>query len=279
MITLRCLVDNCVLRGSGLWGEHGVSFLIDAPGGRLLFDTGQSGDVFAHNTHAMGIDLSVFDALAISHAHYDHTGGLGALMNVPRRSKIPLYAHSDLFRERYALGDGVAHSIGLRLSHEELAEMADLRLSAEPVQIFAGIWTSGEIIERPEFLGSSPRHMIQEKKDFIPDPYRDDLSLVLETASGLVVVCGCCHAGLLNTLLHVNKVFKRDVRAIVGGAHLADVSEDSLERTVALLPQLCNGVPNLYLNHCSGERAISFLGNAFPGKVQPCPAGAGLSFE
>ena len=279
MIILRCLVDNCVLRGSSFWGEHGISFSIETPSGKLLFDTGQSGDVLAHNTSEMGIVLGSYDALAISHAHFDHTGGLRTFLKSTRRKKIPLYAHSDLFRKRFVLGNAVASSIGLKLSNEELDEMADLHLSAEPTQIFPGIWTSGEIRERPEFSGRGPRHMIQEKKEFIPDPYRDDLSLVLETQTGLVVICGCCHAGLLNTLLHVRKVFQQDVRAIVGGAHLAAVKEKSLERTAALLPELCNGVPNLYLNHCSGERAISFLANAFSGFVQPCPTGTILNFE
>jgi len=278
MITLRCLVDNCVLTGSGLWGEHGVSFSIETPTGRLLFDTGQSGDVLVHNATTMGINLSSFDALAISHAHYDHTGGINAFFDGSRRKNLPLYAHSDLFRKRFALGNAVAQSIGLRQSFEDLNKIADLRLSAEPIQIFPGIWTSGEIRERPEFIGSSPRHVIQERKEFIPDPYRDDLSLALETPGGIVVVCGCCHAGLLNTLMQTQKVFKQDIRAVVGGTHLAGVSEESLDRTVALLPLICNGVPNLYLNHCSGDRAIAFLAQAFPGKVQPCPAGTILSF-
>ncbi len=77
MIAIRCLVDNAALHGTSLWGEHGVSYWIEAPAGRVLFDVGQSGDVLAHNIAQMDIDLNLVDALALSHAHHDHTGGHG----------------------------------------------------------------------------------------------------------------------------------------------------------------------------------------------------------
>ena len=96
MITIQCLVDNTVLTGSTYWGEHGVSFYIQSPAGCMLFDTGQSGEVLLHNAKQMKINLRDIDALAISHAHLDHTGGLHSFLT-KCKPKIPLYANPDLF--------------------------------------------------------------------------------------------------------------------------------------------------------------------------------------
>ena len=104
--------------------------------------------------------------------------------------------------------------------------------------------------------------------------------LVLEAQSGLIVVCGCCHAGLLNTLAHVRLVFNKEISAIVGGAHLANVDADTLEHAISVIRSTSAGrLPNLYLNHCTGERALAALAQAFREKVNSCPAGTMLRFN
>lgn len=277
MITVRCVVENSATRGSPFWAEHGIAFHIDTPDGQVLFDTGQSGQVFLHNVEQFGIDLSQVEALAISHAHYDHTGGLEQVLpNL--RSMIPLYAHADLFRERYTQRGEEYISIGLHLSREELAQQVELCLSADPAEIIRGVWTTGDIVERPEFEGRSPQHRIQVDGQWQPDPYRDDLSLVLETGSGLVLLCGCCHAGLLNTLKHVKRVFKKDIHTVIGGTHLVSAAPEMLQRAANVISSNY-GVERLYPNHCSGERAYITLANAFGENVQPFPAGSILTFE
>ena len=279
MITLRCLVDNAVFRGSALWGEHGVAFWIETPDGSLLFDTGQSGDVLVHNAELMDIDFGRCDALALSHAHYDHTGGLERFFGLSR-SGIPLYASPDLFRERYVLKDGQARSIGLSIPQDDVARQTQLRLSSEPLEILPGVWTTGEISARLDFEGRSAQHHVRIGETWQPDPYRDDLSLVLQTSQGLVVVCGCCHAGLLNTLTHIRRSFSQPLRAIIGGTHLADAGPEALDHVIAELRQRCEGhVPDLYLNHCTGEHALAVLAQAFGERVHPCPAGTVLRFD
>jgi 7,8-dihydropterin-6-yl-methyl-4-(beta-D-ribofuranosyl)aminobenzene 5'-phosphate synthase len=271
---VTCLVDNSVQTRSTLWGEHGLAFLVEAQGKRVLFDTGASGTVLRHNLQETNIRPDSITALALSHAHYDHTGGLGALLEL--RPGLPLYAHPDLLRERFSRREQDAKSVGLRLTEPNLRRLAGLHLSAAPQEILPGVWTTGEITERPEAEGRSPHHCVRDGEGWVPDPYRDDLALVLDSPAGLVLICGCCHAGLLNTLLHVRRTFGRDPAAIVGGAHLGNADQVHLRRLIETLRPL--GPPALYLNHCTGQTAYVALAQAFGERVAPCPAGMVLEF-
>ena len=271
---VTCLVDNAVQAGSSLWGEHGLACLIEAQGRRLLFDTGASGTVLVHNLVEMNILPDSLTALALSHAHYDHTGGLSALLEL--RPGIPVYAHPDLLRERFTRRGGELKSVGLRLTEKVLHHLADLHLSAAPQEILPGVWTSGEIIERPEPEGRSPHHFVRSGQDWLPDPYHDDMALVLDSPVGLVLLCGCCHAGLLNTLSHVRHTFGRGPVAIVGGTHLGNTDQVHLRRLIKVLHPL--GPPALHLNHCTGHGATMALAQAFGERMHPCPAATILEF-
>jgi len=271
---VTCVVDDAVCDHSPFWGEHGLAFLIEMQSGRILFDTGQSGTVLLHNLELLGVEPKAINALAISHAHYDHTGGLPALLN--QVAGIPLHAHPDLFRERFSRREGSPKYVGLPLEREALEQRLTLQLSAEPVEILPGVWTTGEITDRTEPEGRSVHHLVRGMEGWEPDPYRDDMALVLETGKGLVVLCGCCHAGLLITLAHVRRTFGLDIAAVAGGTHLLQADEAHLRRVIEVLREL--GAPRLYLNHCTGLRAYITLAQAFGEKVAPCPAGTRLSF-
>jgi len=278
---VTCVVDDAVCDHSLFWGEHGLAFVIETEGGCVLFDTGQSGTVLLHNLDLLGIEPEAINVLAISHAHYDHSGGLPVLLDRSsvgdlRPTGIPLYAHPDLFRERFSRREGMVKSVGLPVEREALEQWLTLQLSAEPTEILPGVWTTGEITGRAEPEGRSPHHLVRGAEGWDPDPYRDDMALALEREGGLVVLCGCCHAGLLNTLAHVRRTFGADITAVVGGTHLLHADEAHLRRVVEVLREL--GVPRLYLNHCTGQRAYVTLAQAFGEKAAPCPAGARLSF-
>jgi 7,8-dihydropterin-6-yl-methyl-4-(beta-D-ribofuranosyl)aminobenzene 5'-phosphate synthase len=277
---ITCLVDNCASASSQLWGEHGLAFLVETDAGRLLFDTGQSGTVLLHNVDVLGLPVESFDALALSHAHYDHSGGLPQVLDRVR-SGIPMYANPDLFRERFRAVEGDApKSIGLPLSRRAVAERVELRLSAEPQEVLPGVWTTGVIDERPEPEGRGRAHRVREDEDWIPDPYRDDMALVVEWGDGtLLLVCGCCHAGLLNTLAHARRVFGRPVSGVVGGAHLMGAGDGTLRRVRRVLADL-PALRALYLGHCTGRRALNDLATALgTERVRPCPAGRTLCEE
>ena len=276
MNKVTCVVDNTVQRSSQLWGEHGLAFWIETDQGCVLFDTGQSGKVLSHNLEALGKRLQDREALALSHAHVDHTGGLRMVLS--HSFGLPVYANADLLRPRYSLSAGEYKSIGLSISLEELTQQADLHLSDSPIEMLPSLWTTGKVQERLEPEGRSSKHFIHAKGEWSPDPYRDDMSLVMDTQEGLVVVCGCCHSGLLNTLAHVKRMFQRPIIAILGGIHLVNTDETYLRHICNVLQEQYDPL-YLYLNHCTGERAYVSMVNVFGNRIEPCPAGTAHVFD
>jgi 7,8-dihydropterin-6-yl-methyl-4-(beta-D-ribofuranosyl)aminobenzene 5'-phosphate synthase len=271
-VRVICVVDDAVQRSTPFWGEHGLALLIERGGRRLLFDTGQSGTVLLHNLDLLDINLETIDAVAISHAHYDHTGGLPALLG-RLRAGTSLYANPDLFRPRYSRREGHLEEVGLALSRETLAERLTLRLDAAPQEILPGLWTTGEILERPEAEGKSDYHLMQQGEALVADRYRDDMALVLDLGNRLALLCGCCHAGLLNTVAQVQRTFELPFALIAGGLHLTSASDDELRHigdVLAAMPALAR----VYPNHCTGEAAfLSLTQRLGPSVVRPFPAG------
>jgi 7,8-dihydropterin-6-yl-methyl-4-(beta-D-ribofuranosyl)aminobenzene 5'-phosphate synthase len=189
---------------------------------------------------------------------------------------IPLHAHPDLFRRRYRRVDEGVKFVGPAVDGATVGQHLRLELDTRPQEVVPGVWTTGAIVSRPEQEGGSRALLIKKDGEWIADPYRDDLSVVLQSASGLVLICGCCHAGLLNTLAHVRQVFGGDPIAVIGGAHLVEADDAALDRIIDIL-RGC-GPPHLWLGHCTGEKATRRLKVAFGDKVSLCQAGTTLAF-
>jgi len=276
MNRILCVVNDTALSGTDFGSEHGLAFWIETAHGSVLFDTGQTAAVLSHNLALLGLKPQNLSAVVLSHAHYDHTGGMQAILS--SNSDLILYAHADIFRSRFSLKNGIYKSIGLTLSKESLENRIQLHLSDAPTQILPNLWTTGEIVQRPEQEGRSATHFIKTGNGWTPDPYRDDLSLVLKTQPGFVLICGCCHAGLLNTLYHVERTFKEPITAVVGGTHLMTAEGEYLSYVIDILEKRYHAA-HFYLNHCTGEKAIQELARVFPGRVKTFPAGAAVNFE
>jgi 7,8-dihydropterin-6-yl-methyl-4-(beta-D-ribofuranosyl)aminobenzene 5'-phosphate synthase len=276
MTTITCVINDIAPPRSSFRSEHGVSFYIETGQGNVLFDTGQSESALHHNLNLLGIAVETIDGLVLSHAHIDHTGGLPSILS--QKPGLPVYASPDLFRPRFTRRGGEEKSVGLPAPKEQLTSLGGFRLNDTPTEVLPGVWSTGEINHRPEREGRSPHHVVLTDDGWQPDPYRDDMSLVIEAAEGLVVICGCCHAGLLNTLGHVRNTFDRNIIAVMGGTHLLEADEDYLQHVAEVLRDTY-GPPHLHLNHCTGERAIAALTNAFGSRVRPCLVGTVLRFD
>lgn len=272
---ITCLVDNTVQLSSRFWAEHGLAFLVEARGAKILFDTGQSGTVLAHNLGVLGEDLRGLSAIVLSHGHYDHTGGLAEALSLAEG--VEVIAHPDVFRERFSRRDEGLKSIGLPFPRREIEARARLRLERGAVEVAPGVMTTGQI---PRGFGPEtrePRHVVREGGRLVPDPFHDDQPLVLRAGRGLVVVLGCCHAGLINTLEHVRSTFGGEIHAILGGTHLAKADDGRLARAIAAVRDEYD-VEELYLGHCTGMRGFIAFAQALGERVKPCPAGLRLEF-
>jgi len=275
-IKISCVVNDTVKNNLNLIAEHGLSFWIQTENGTVLLDTGQTAAVLSHNLKMLNFLPQDIDALVLSHAHYDHTGGLEAILSI--NTKLTLFAHSDIFRPRYSFRQDEYRSIGLAYDQFSLSKRVNLNLSDAPTEIIPDLWTTGGISERPEPIGGSPHLFIRNGADWQPDPYRDDISLVLKTNQGLVVICGCCHSGILNTLFHVERKFIEPILAVFGGLHLLYAEDQYLEHVVYVIDERFPDV-SFYLNHCTGDNAFKKLKGAFASRVNACPAGIMITSE
>jgi 7,8-dihydropterin-6-yl-methyl-4-(beta-D-ribofuranosyl)aminobenzene 5'-phosphate synthase len=192
------------------------------------------------------------------------------------RNRTPLYANPDLFRERYSGREGKLESVGIPLTRQALTAEMSLMLDARPQEIFPEVWTTGQITERPEMVGGSDDHRMREGDELVADAYLDDMALILDWGSHSMLLCGCCHAGLLNTLAHAVRVRGRPIEVVAGGLHLTSASNDELEHICTVLAE-GPALQRIHPNHCTGEAAFVALTNAFGASVvRPYPAGTAL---
>jgi 7,8-dihydropterin-6-yl-methyl-4-(beta-D-ribofuranosyl)aminobenzene 5'-phosphate synthase len=277
MMQITCLDNDCVSMRGGFWGEHGLSFLIEIADCQILFDTGTSAEILSHNLDILDKDLHTVTHLVLSHGHRDHTGSLEWALqktNSPTLVADPLVFENKVFRNKKS---GEIRSIGSPITRDQAALRASLMLTAEEFQVAPGVYVTGRIPRRTEFE-KIPNEMLVERDGVVsPDSLEDDRSIVITGDRGLVVVCGCCHAGLINTLLYVREHHTGAIHAILGGIHLVGASHDRIESTIHSLKYDFKP-ETLYLNHCTGNEAYFALQAAFGEAVKPYPAGMILEF-
>ncbi len=244
-----------------LLAEWGLSILVETDTANILLDTGQSVSV-SHNADILGVDLSQVVKIVLSHGHFDHTGGLRQVLRKMRK-ETEILAHPDIWSAKYSRRHGQERYIGIPCPRQELESLgARFNLTTEPVKITDNIMTTGEVPMVTDFEQIDPDLYVKEDAGFKPDRLRDDQALIIKTESGLVVILGCAHHGMINTLYHAQQLTGvKEIRMVLGGCHLNVATEEQIWQTIAALKELA--VPRIGVSHCTGLTAAAIMAHEF----------------
>ena len=246
----------------GCLAEWGLSMFIEADGVKILFDTG-AGIAAVHNAQLFGIDLATVDRIVISHGHHDHTGGLREVL-MRMKKDVEVIAHPDIWAAKYSRRGKRPEQFGGLPFRRELLENLGARfnMTREPVHITDRFFTTGEIPMLSAYEEIDSGLFDKETGEMLPDELKDDLALVINAEYGLVVILGCAHHGIINTLKHAQKLAGKElIYAAIGGTHLLNASRERLEKTAADLKAM--GVQYLGVSHCTGFEASAYLAREF----------------
>jgi 7,8-dihydropterin-6-yl-methyl-4-(beta-D-ribofuranosyl)aminobenzene 5'-phosphate synthase len=230
-VTITILADEITV-ASDLKADLGFACLVESNGRSILFDTGSDGPILLANADSLRKDLSSISAVVISHPHTDHTGGLSYLLT-SRVSGIPVYVGQRYFRAFAGL-----------ITSWKSRPVAVM----DTVQILPGIYSSGEL------PGSTYEQV-----------------LVIDTEKGLVLIAGCAHPGIARIVAHVKDRFRKEVYLVLGGLHLLDEQENTIQETVRQLKTL--RVRKCAPTHCTGGTALAIFRQGYG--VDLIPAGVG----
>ena len=275
VVCVTLLVDNTA--GSReLLGEHGLAFWIQWDSDRILFDTGQ-GLTLCSNAHSLGAALAKTDAVVLSHGHYDHTGGLELVLQSAPHAKV--YAHAAAFVPKYGRNDdGTSRNIGSPLTAEQVRQRAGAWIPTTALtEVCPGLFATGSIPRTTDYEDTSGPFFLDQSCQHC-DPFVDDQAVFFETVRGTVVLLGCAHAGVINTLRYVRELTGgKAIHAVLGGMHLRSASQERIDQTVESLRQF--DVVHMAPAHCTGMAALVKLWTVFPDRCLHCTVGTTMQFE
>jgi len=259
-VTLKTLCENTAGE-IGLQAEWGSSILVEVGNDRVLVDTG-AGSVALKNADIMGVDLGSIDRILLSHAHADHTGGLRPVLK--RTGRIEVIAHPAVWENKFKTDlEGLnPYYNGIPYAKSELEKLAHFNIQKKPVKIGDFIMTTGEVPMVTSFEVPEPNFWVKTENGLRHDTFPDDQSLVIKHPKGLVVVLGCAHRGMINTLLHAREITGENrIYAVVGGTHLYPKNKEQVNQSVEALKEM--KVERVGVSHCTGFPASRRLADTF----------------
>ena len=263
-VRLTTLCDNLVA-SLGFIGEWGLSILVECGEEKILMDTGMT-DTVVRNAVQNGINLDQITRIVVSHGHKDHTGGLRSLLQALNKP-LPVIMHPETWAPKYGARQAPTgrrmEFIGIPYTKAELESLgATFTLSREPVWINERIVVTGEVPMQTQFESIDANLFVKTDGDYKPDRLSDDQALVVKTSKGLVVILGCAHHGMINTLRYAREITDEErIHAVVGGTHLIRAGSDQLRQSIAALKEF--KVAHIGVSHCTGMPASMALMQQF----------------
>lgn len=264
----------------GYTAEWGLSILVEYGEDRVLLDTGMT-DSVVRNAPIAKRNLSDIKKVVISHGHVDHTGGLRSLLKAIA-GEVKIYGHPDMWGKKYSIRPEIEKDfknfIGIPFCAEELEYLgADFNCSKDPIWLNDHMVTTGEVPMVTDFERIDKNLYVKTENGYAPDALADDQALVVKTPEGLVVVLGCAHRGMINTLLHARQVTGTEkIIAVVGGTHLLRADDRQLGQTIKMLKEL--GVEKVGVSHCTGMRSAVAIAREFDDRFFFNNAGTVIDF-
>lgn len=284
-MTVTVLVDNTASFGTTYLAQHAFSLMVNIETNnkhhKIIFDVGASAMPILHNMKLMNIDLYDCDSIVLSHCHLDHTGGLFNIIE-NMNNQVTLYCHSTLFRHCFK-EEPQYKNCGIQGDHLKmhiLSHIDNIINTDEPIKIANGIYTTGEIqrSENNPTYNKTTYYTINEDAEKVIDTIADENALIINIEEkGLVIITGCCHSGVINTVEHAMQVTGiNKIHSIIGGLHMLNFETQEINDVVDKLNAI--GVESLYLGHCTGEEAKRIIKERFDGKCDFLAVGKSIAF-
>ena len=275
-LSLTIVVENSAsLENDQLQAQHGLSILLDmsleSESMKLLWDTGATPEVMLHNADALNIDLEEIGLICLSHGHYDHTGGLMGILQ-ERTAPVPLIAHPEIFSPKLKLRPYLKY-IGAPFTRDQLEAAGAVMLPCRsPATLAPGVMTTGEV-PRMEVFETVEGFWTVQNEQYTPDPISDDQSLAVHLpGKGLIVISGCAHSGIINTIRYAQRITgEESLYAVIGGFHLMGADNKRIDSTARALLDL--GPAVVRPGHCTGQKALSRLQEVLGESCQPLAVG------
>ncbi|PAB58529.1 MBL fold metallo-hydrolase [Anaeromicrobium sediminis] len=270
---ITTLIENTLKKDSNLINEHGLSILIEVDNKKILFDTGASAS-FINNAKDLNIKLNDIDHILLSHGHYDHCGGLKSLLD-EYNPDCTLNVHKDFFKvcdKNYLNDENNVFSndtsekyryVGIDFDENYINKKSTktFLIDEDIYKLSDSVYVFSNFEKSINYEKTNENMKIKIGEEYVTDKFSEEIALGIDTPKGLLIIVGCSHVGILNTLTTIEKRTGKKIYGVIGGTHLVEAHEDRILKTIDYIKE--KNVDLIGFSHCTGEKGVEMFKNEF----------------